>query len=104
MTIPIYFVQGFQGEIPYILNFDGKLIDISDSIVTLNFADRLGQKRHSIRCNSGHSKGEVVIPIYKKDSVDYGEFYGQFVIKYKSGNMDIYPISDYIFVRIQKGI
>lgn len=104
MTAGIQFVQGFRGNIPYILNFDGKLIDVSDSMVTFNFVDGLEQKRHSINCVCGAPQGNITIPISKKDSTDYGEFYGQFVIKNISGGVDIYPINGYIFVKIQKGV
>ncbi len=102
MSTPINFVQGFQGEIPYTLNFDGQLIDTSDSLVTLIFVDKMEQRRHSITCKAG--KNDVIIPIFKKDSGDYGEFYGQFVIKHTDGNSEIYPMSGYISIKIQKGL
>ena len=103
MTIEIKLVQGFKGDLPYILSFNGVDIDISsNTTVYFNFTDRRETKRYSILCRQGTNPNEIVIP-FTNETSNHGEFYGEFVIQTVHGR-DIYPIEDQIPIKIRKCI
>lgn len=101
MTSEIKLVQGFRGDFPYLLNFNGVNIDISqNTTVYFNFTDRRETKRYSILCRQGTQPNEVIIP-FTTQTVDHGEFFGEIVIQTVYGT-DIYPIEDRIPIKIRK--
>lgn len=101
MTTEIKLVQGFKGDYSYILDFNGVDIDISsNTTVYFNFTDRRETKRYSILCKEGSQPNEVIIP-FTNQTVDNGEFFGEFVIQTVYGR-DIYPIEDRIPIKIRK--
>ena len=101
MTVEIKLVQGFKGDFPYILNFNGAEIDISsNTTVYFNFTNRRETKRYSILCKQGTQSNEVIIP-FTKETIEHGEFYGEFVIQTVYGKY-IYPIEDRIPIKIRK--
>ncbi|MEN6293608.1 MAG: hypothetical protein ABFD07_16535 [Methanobacterium sp.] len=103
MTQEIKLVQGFQGDLPYTLNFNGMDIDVSsNTTVYFNFTDRRESSRYSILCRNGSRSNEVIIP-FTNQTVDHGDFYGEFVIQTVYGK-DIYPIEDRIHITIRKCI
>jgi hypothetical protein len=103
MTPEIKLVQGFQGDVPYILTFNGIDIDVStNTTVYFNFTNSRETKRYSILCRPGSRPTEVIIP-FTNQTVDYGEFYGEFVVQTVYG-MNIYPIEDRIHIKIRKCI
>jgi len=102
MTQEINLVQGFKGDYPYTLNFNGITPDISNATVRFNFTDRRENKRYSILCRESSSPNEVIIP-FTNQTTDYGDFFGEFVIK-SSTRTDIYPITYRILVKIRKCI
>jgi len=102
MTQEINLVQGFKGDVPYVLNFNGITPDISNATVRFNFADRRETKRYSILCREGSVPNEVIIP-FTNQTMDHGDFFGEFVIK-SSTRIDIYPILDRIPIKIRKCI
>ena len=103
MTQEIKLVQGFKGDLPYILNFNGINIDVSsNTTVYFNFTDRREVNRYSIRCRNGSQPYEVIIP-FTNQTVNHGEFYGEFVIQTVHGK-SIYPIEDRIHITIRKAI
>lgn len=103
MTTGINLVQGFQGIKSYILNFDGNYVDVSNAVVTFNFVDRYEKNKHSIKCKRGKESSEVLIPFTEKDTSDFGDFYGEFVVK-TLNNIEIFPILDYIPIIIRKRV
>jgi hypothetical protein len=101
MTQDIKIVQGFRGEYPYTLSFNGIDIDISsNTTVYFNFTN--GIKRYSIHCNQGPKPNEVIIPFTTQTS-EFGEFDGEFVVQ-TSTSKSIYPIETPILVKIRKCI
>lgn len=103
MMQEINLVQGFRGEIRYRLNYDGKDIDISSvTSVLFNFTDRCEQNHYSIRCKQGSFPNEVIIRFVKETS-NYGDCYGEFVIR-DGENISIFPVVGHIPVNIRKRI
>lgn len=103
MTQEIKIVQGFRGDYPYTLSFNGVDIDVSsNTTVYFNFINHSETTRHSILCNQGSKPNEVIIPFTTQTS-EHGEFYGEFVIQTVNGR-SIYPIESMILVKIRKCI
>lgn len=98
----IQLVQGFQGTVKYILNFDG-LLNLDHCTVTFNFTDRLEQNRFSIPCRKGDSPREVIIPFTAKETSGYGDFFGEFAVK-SIRELSIYPITGHVPMTIRKRI
>lgn len=101
MTQEINLVQGFKGDYPYTLNFNGITPDISNATVRFNFTDRRESKRYSILCRES-SSNEVIIS-FTNQTTEHGFFFGEFVIQ-SSTRTDIFPITDRIPVTIRKCI
>jgi len=101
MTQDIKLVQGFKGDLSYTLNFSDVDINItSNTTVYFNFTDRRESNRYSILCRNGSKPNEVIIP-FTNQTINHGEFYGEFVIQTVYGK-DIYPIEDRIPIKIRK--
>ncbi len=99
----INLVQGFRGSISYLLNFDGKDIDISNvTSVLFNFTDRRETLQQSIRCKQGSAQNEAIIP-FTTQLTGYGDYFGEFVIK-NGSDVSIYPITDRIPLHVRKRI
>jgi hypothetical protein len=104
MMQEINLVQGFRGKIQYLLNCDGRDIDISNATsILFNFADRHETNQHSIRCENGDLPNEAVIPFLQNELQTFGEFFGEFVIR-DGSDISIYPITDRIRIHIRKRI
>ena len=100
MTQEIKLVQGFKGNFPYTLNFNGTDINVLNTTVHFNFTDRREAKRYSILCNQGSKPNEVIIP-FEDETSDYGEYFGEFVVKSWNAT-NIYPVEDRIHIKIRK--
>ncbi len=112
MTYKIELNQFDSEELASILEEDGKAVNLTGTTVTFVMTHKSGDVTYPIPCRLGasvngsqvsYSQGGVTTPLTKKETSQYGLFYGHFKVN-MFGNIRTFPTSGYVEINITKAI